>query len=215
MIPDGSAGGDTPASVVAARDADRDIDRHTALIVVDVQNDFVDPRGSLAIADAESIIATINQLVGRARAARATVVYTQDWHPEKTPHFQPFGGRWPVHCVAGTWGAELHRDLDVAGPVLQKGTGEEDGYSGFSVEHVPTGAHRPTGLHALLQQREVSRVVIVGLAEDVCVKETALDARRLGYRTAVVRAGTRPVDTSPGSGEHVLQTLRLAGVQIL
>src|SRR4029079_11201659 len=89
-------------------------DRRTALIVVDVQNAFADPAGSLSVAGAAEIIPRINDDIGLARAADATVVYTQDWHPESTPHFAKDGGIWPFHCVAESWGAQLHPDVVVA-----------------------------------------------------------------------------------------------------
>lgn len=187
-------------------------DARTALIVVDVQNDFAHPNGSLHVPGGEELVEPINRLAARARDAGAFVVYTQDWHPEKTPHFIDGGGKWPRHCVKGTWGAELVSGLEVDGPVVQKGTGGEDGYSGFSVRDPESGAEQKTQLNRMLRERGIERVVVVGLAEDVCVKETALDARRLGYDTVVVEAATRPVD--PKLGEQTLGELRQAGVQI-
>ena len=86
-------------------------DEKTAVIVVDVQNDFADPEGSLYVPDGEKTIPFINDQIGRARGTGALVVYTQDWHPPSTPHFQKDGGVWPVHCVMGTWGAEFHPGL--------------------------------------------------------------------------------------------------------
>ncbi len=86
-------------------------DSATALIVVDVQNDFADPDGSLSVAGGAAIVPVINAEIDRARAAGAAVVLTQDWHPPTTPHFVTDGGIWPVHCVADTWGAALHPDL--------------------------------------------------------------------------------------------------------
>ena len=80
-------------------------DTKTALLVVDVQNDFADPKGSLYVEEGEKVVPVINREIERARAAGALVVYTQDWHPEVTPHFQKYGGVWPVHCVRGSWGA--------------------------------------------------------------------------------------------------------------
>src|SRR5439155_20436555 len=110
-------------------------DASTALVVVDVQNDFADPKGSLYVRGGERVPAAANGEIARARAAGTLVVYTQDWHPESTPHFAKDGGIWPVHCVGGTWGAEFHPNLDVAedAVVLRKGTGGEDGYSAFTV----------------------------------------------------------------------------------
>ena len=114
-------------------------DLTTALLVVDVQNDFADPNGSLYVKGGEEIIPLINREIDRARAAGAPIFYTQDWHPESTPHFQKDGGIWPVHCVMGTWGAEFHPDLNAVGPVVRKGSHGEDGYSGFSMRHPETG----------------------------------------------------------------------------
>ncbi|HLU64788.1 MAG TPA: isochorismatase family protein [Kofleriaceae bacterium] len=198
---------------MAEEDARVSFDPRTALVVVDVQNDFVDPRGSLHVAGAERIVGTINRLIERAREAGALVVYTQDWHPERTPHFVDDGGVWPRHCVKGTWGAELVPGLVIAGPVVQKGTGGEDGYSGFSVRDPVGGEERPTALDRILRERSIERVVIAGVAQDVCVKETALDARRLGYHTEVVAAATRPVD--PDGGRRALDELRAAGAEVV
>ncbi len=104
----------------------------TALVVVDVQNDFADPEGSLSIAGGEDIVPVVNREIRAAQGAGSPVVYTQDWHPPTTPHFAKDGGTWPVHCVADTWGAELHPDLEVVGEVFRKGTNGEDGYSGYA-----------------------------------------------------------------------------------
>lgn len=184
------------------------------LIVVDVQNDFADPHGALYVEGGDAVISAVNDLVASARDAGALIVYTQDWHPATTPHFQEDGGAWPAHCVAGTWGSQLHPTLDVAGPVIHKGAGAEDGYSGFTVRDLPSGTETPTELDALLRRRHITRVVVVGLAQDVCVKETALDARRLGYDTTVVTGATRAVNRSPGDGDRALDALRHAGVRI-
>lgn len=94
----------------------------TALIVVDMQNDFADPAGSLSVVGGEALVGAINGEIIRAAAGGALVVYTQDWHPKATPHFAKDGGRWPVHCVADTWGAEFHPRLIVAGSTVRKGT---------------------------------------------------------------------------------------------
>lgn len=191
-----------------------DYDRQTALIVVDVQNDFADPKGSLYVPGGEQVVPVINREVERARRAGALVVYTQDWHPPSTPHFQKDGGLWPVHCVQDTWGAQFHPDLRVEGPAVRKGTGGEDGYSGFTARDPVTGQEKDTGLEALLRERGIRRVVVVGLATDYCVKATALDAVRKGFETRVLREGVRAVDLKPGDGERALEELRAAGVQL-
>lgn len=190
-------------------------DQSTGLIVVDVQNDFADPQGSLYVSGGESTIPVINRLVSAARSAGAPVVYTQDWHPPETPHFQTQGGVWPVHCVRDSWGAQLHPDLAVAGPVIRKGTGGEDGYSGFTVRDVVTTEDQPTELDRVLRDKDVRRVVVVGLAEDVCVKETALDAQRLGYEATVVLEATRPVNLNPGDKEAADAAMSSAGVALI
>jgi nicotinamidase/pyrazinamidase len=185
-------------------------DSKTALAVVDVQNDFADPDGSLFVPGAPDIIATINSEIERAAAAGAVVVYTQDWHPPDTPHFAKDGGAWPVHCVIGTWGAELHPDLDVRGEVIRKGSGGEDGYSGFSVRDPESGEVGSTRLESTLRDRGVERVVVIGLATDYCVKETALDALRRGFETTVLSKAVRAVDLQPGDGEAALAEIAAA-----
>lgn len=191
-----------------------EFDARTALVVVDVQNDFARPDGKLSVPDGEEVIPVINELVEQANASGSFVVYTQDWHPEDTPHFQTRGGRWPAHCVAGTSGAELHADLHVIGPVVRKGTGTEDGYSGFTAWDVTTGDEIDTGLDTMLRDHDIDHVVVVGLAQDVCVTETAVDARRLGYDTTVLLDATRPVATDPAERNDALDRMRTAGADL-
>jgi len=188
-------------------------DRRTALLVVDVQNDFADPSGGLYVRGGEDVVQPIGVEVGDAQNAGAAVVYTQDWHPESTPHFEKDGGIWPVHCVADTWGAELHPGLLVHGPVVRKGTSGEDGYSGFSVRDPVHGAASPTQLQSLLDP-DIRRLVIAGLAGDYCVKETALDGIRLGYEVVVPLQLTRFVELSPGDTERAVAEMRTAGVTV-
>ena len=190
-------------------------DARTALVVVDMQNDFADPGGSLYVRGGEEVVGPINELISEAEQAGSLVVYTQDWHPPVTPHFAKDGGIWPVHCVAGTWGAELHRDLVIRGPVVRKGTGGEDGYSGFSMRDPETGETSPTDLESLLRDAGAERLVIVGLATDYCVVDTALDARRLGFGASVVEEAVRAVDLSEGDGARAIERMRHAGVEVI
>jgi nicotinamidase/pyrazinamidase len=187
----------------------------TALVVVDVQVDFADPSGGLYVGGGEEVVPAVNAEVAAARAAGSPVVYTQDWHPPQTPHFVTHGGVWPVHCVRDTPGAELHPALDVAGPVVRKGTEGEDGYSGFSVRDPVSGETSATQLGSLLAADEVRRVVVVGLAGDVCVKETALDGRRLGLEVVVPLRTTRFVELHPGDGERAVAEMESAGVRVV
>ncbi|MCP4201317.1 MAG: isochorismatase family protein [bacterium] len=189
-------------------------DQRTALIVVDVQNDFADPEGSLYVSGGEQVIQPINQEIARARRAGALVVYTQDWHPRSTPHFEKDGGIWPVHCVGGEWGAEIHPELDVDGPSIRKGTGGEDGYSGFSTRDPQTGKRSETGLAGLLESHSIERAVVLGLALDYCVKATALDAADAGLSTTVILEATRSVDLNPGDGKRAVEELLAAGIRV-
>jgi len=192
-----------------------EFDARTALVVVDVQNDFADPKGSLYVSGGEEVVATVNRHIVSAIAAGAPVVYTQDWHPESTPHFEKDGGIWPVHCVMDTWGADFHPRLLVAGPSVKKGSHGEDGYSGFTMRDPETGEEKPTELDATLREMGAERVVVVGLALDYCVKATALDARRLGYDTFLPVEATAAVNLSPGDGDAALEEARSSGVVVV
>jgi nicotinamidase/pyrazinamidase len=206
--------GDLAPASTSLRGVAAPYDARTALVVVDVQNDFADPEGSLHVPGGEDIVPTVNGEIAAAREAGAYVVGTQDWHPPDTPHFIKDGGTWPVHCVRDTWGAELHPDLDPPQERVRKGVGGEDGYSGFTVADPRTGEKTPTALDGLLRERHIDKVVVVGLATDYCVKATALDAAELGYETTVLRDAVRPVEVEPGDGERALAEMAAAGVAL-
>lgn len=186
-------------------------DPTTALIVVDVQNDFADPSGSLSVSGGERVVQRANAEIERAIAGGAAAVYTQDWHPESTPHFAKDGGIWPVHCVAETWGASLHPDLRVAGEVVRKGSNGEDGYSGFTMRDAVSGEATPTRLEGLLRDRGITRVAVCGLATDYCVQATVLDALRLGFETAVLTDAIAAVNLQPDDGARALAAMAEAG----
>jgi nicotinamidase/pyrazinamidase len=186
-------------------------DPTTALLVVDVQNDFADPAGSLYVDGGEAIIPLINAEIERALAAGAKVIYTQDWHPESTPHFAKDGGIWPVHCVMDTWGAELQPDLRVDGPILHKGSNGEDGYSAFTMRDPVSGETVATELAGMLADAGITKLVIVGLATDYCVKSTVLDARQHGYPATVIENAVRAVNLQAGDGERAVEEMLGAG----
>jgi nicotinamidase/pyrazinamidase len=190
-------------------------DSETALVVVDVQNDFADPAGGLYVNDGAAVVPVINEQIGAARAAGARIVYTADWHPESTPHFAKDGGIWPVHCVGDTWGSEFHPDLVVDGPVVRKGTNGEDGYSGFTMRDPETEATTPTELVGLLQEWGITKLVVAGLATDYCVKATALDGLELGFAVQLLADAVRSVDLEPGDGDKALQEFTAAGGAIV
>lgn len=175
-----------------------------ALIIVDIQNDFI-PGGSLAVPDGDKIISRINELQKKFDL----VVATQDWHPSNHKSFasqhdskNPFDvidlnglqqTLWPDHCIQSTKGAEFHKDLNTnkIEAIFRKGTNPEiDSYSGF----FDNGRKKATGLHGYLQERKVTSVFICGLAADFCVYYTALDALSLGYETTILDESTKAID---------------------
>jgi nicotinamidase/pyrazinamidase len=188
----------------------------TALIVVDVQNDFADPAGGLSVRGGDAVIPAIDREIEMARANGALVIATQDWHPPSTPHFAKDGGIWPVHCVADTWGAELHPDLTLPDltPRVRKGANGEDGYSGFTMRDPVSGETIATELEALLRDARVDTVVVTGLATDYCVKATAIDAVTLGFQTSVLTDAIAAVDLEAGDGDRALAEMEAAGVTL-
>jgi nicotinamidase/pyrazinamidase len=198
------------------------IDERTALIVVDVQNDFCSG-GSLAVPGGDEVVPLINTL-GRHFAR---VVLTQDWHPaghssfaSSHPGRAPFelielsyGPQvlWPDHCVQGTQGAELHPGLELAHAqaIIRKGYHREiDSYSGL----VEADRRTPTGLGGYLRERGVTRIVIAGLATDFCVNWTAQDAVKAGLETLVVEEACRAIDLG-GSLERAWAEMTALGVR--
>lgn len=189
-------------------------DSRTALIVVDMQNDFADPDGSLSVSGGEFTIPVVNAAAREAILAGAFVAYTQDWHPLRTPHFAPDGGIWPVHCVADTWGAALHPALTVPNDAarVRKGVNGEDGYSGFTLRDPVSGDTIATALEGLLRASAVDSVIVCGLATDYCVKATALDAVRLGFETSLLIDAVAAVDLEPGDGARAIEAMEATGV---
>jgi nicotinamidase/pyrazinamidase len=175
-----------------------------ALIIVDFQNDFT-PGGALPVPDGHLVCERINELA--ASGEFDLVVATRDWHPPGHGSFAASGGTWPQHCVAVTYGAELHASLDqdTVDVVIDKGQDPDAaGYSGFE----------GTGLERLLRERGVDEVTVCGLATDYCVKHTALDALRAGFRVHVDERGIRGVDVQPGDCQRAMQEMREAGAVI-
>jgi nicotinamidase/pyrazinamidase len=169
----------------------------TALIVVDVQNDFC-PGGALAARYGDRIVPVINAWMPRFR----TTVASRDWHPPQSVHFE----KWPVHCVAGSIGAAFHSCLDTARftLVVDKGTGVmDDGYSAFEATSV--------NLEGWLRQRGIGTLYICGLATDYCVKQTVLDALAKGFHTVLIADAIEAVDVHPGDGDAALATMLAAG----
>lgn len=191
--------GAAPRVPVAAQAGD-------ALLVVDVQNDFL-PGGALAVPHGDAVVAPLNAWIARFVAAGLPVCATRDWHPADHCSFAAQGGPWPPHCVAGTAGAEFAAALALPPAALRIAKGSEaarDAYSGFA----------GTGLDAALRERGVRRALVGGLATDYCVLNTVQDALRLGYAVVVLAACCRAVDVHAGDGARALAAMAAAGAQI-
>lgn len=173
-----------------------------ALLVVDVQNDFV--TGSLAVPGGAEVIEPLNEWIAAFEARGLPIVATRDWHPVRHASFRNQGGPWPPHCVAGTPGAEFVPGLALPAAALRvsKATrAEADAYSGFE----------GTELDAALKRLGVKRVFVGGLATDYCVRRTVEDALARGYRTIVLVDSIRAVEVHPGDGEKALRSMLRAG----
>jgi nicotinamidase/pyrazinamidase len=174
-----------------------------ALIVVDVQNDFL-PGGALAVPEGDAVVPVLNTALARFAALGLPVFATRDWHPPDHCSFQARGGPWPPHCLAGTPGAGFAANLALppAAYIISKATtAERDAYSGFE----------GTDLDVRLRQLGVRRVFVGGLATDYCVLNTVRDALRLGYATVLLRDAIRAVDVEPGDGERAIAEMQRLG----
>jgi nicotinamidase/pyrazinamidase len=172
-----------------------------ALLVVDVQNDFC-PGGALGVPEGDKVVPVINRLMDRF----PLVVASKDWHPSETVHFQ----KWPVHCVRETKGAEFHPGLQVEKmhQVVYKGTGnKDDGYSAFEATNVK--------LADFLKERGVTELYVAGLATDYCVRASALDAVKQGFKTYVVTDAVAGVNVQPGDDQKALGEMRKAGATLV
>ena len=174
------------------------------LVIVDFQNDFT-PGGALAVRDGPAIADRVNELAADDRID--LVVATRDWHPKDHGSFADQGGPWPVHCVQGSEGAELHPALDRARVDVVVDKGQDPGTEGYS-------GFEGTNLGELLRERGIDRLTVVGLATDYCVKNTALDALRNGLAVTVDTEGVRGVDVEEGDSERALSELRAAGATV-
>ena len=191
---------DTVHAVPAPRPGD-------ALIVVDVQNDFL-PGGALAVPHGDEVIPVLNEWIDRFRAAGLPIVATRDWHPPDHCSFSPQGGPWPVHCVAGTHGAAFAPGLRLPPDtiVISKATrSDREAYSGF----------QGTELAERLRELGVRRIYVGGLATDYCVLNTVRDALREGFDVIVLRDAVRAVDVQPGDGERALAEMERLGARIV
>lgn len=184
------------AHPIALKDGD-------ALIIVDVQNDFL-PGGALAVEDGDQVVTPLNACIDLFMTKGLPVIATRDWHPVNHCSFQERGGPWPPHCIANTYGAQFAADLRLPpdATIVSKGTGpDKDAYSGFE----------DTELEAVLRSHGIRRVFVGGLATDYCVLNTVRDALENHYQVYIFRNAVRAVNVNPGDGDKALEEMRAKG----
>ena len=167
---------------------------HSALIVIDVQNDFCE-NGALPVTDAESAIPAINQLIKAAERENMPIYYSRDWHPKSHCSFQPSGGEWPMHCVQNSWGAEYHPNLYFAANaeiVNKANQPTKECYSAISGGLATSNAV----LYSDLKSRAISELYLCGFALDYCVYESAKEALQKGFVVHIVLAACRGINKS-------------------
>jgi nicotinamidase/pyrazinamidase len=173
--------------------------REDALLIVDVQNDFL-PGGSLAVPGGDQVIPALNRAIAHFKDLGLPIIATRDWHPPNHCSFQAQGGPWPPHCITGTEGAAFAKTLELPDPtlVISKATRlDKDAYSGFEA----------TDLGARLLNLGIHSVFVGGLATDYCVMNTVLDALKAGFRVVVLRDAIRAVDVHPGDGDRAIKLM--------
>ena len=184
----------------------------SALLVVDIQKDFC-AGGALAAPGGDEIIPAVNRHLANARGREIAVYATRDWHPEQTSHFKEYGGAWPPHCVQGTRGAQFHPDLKLPPDAIIVNKGDDPQRHGYSAFEGHTSDGKP--LLDDLRDRRITRVYVMGIATDYCVRESALDALRAGLEVRVLADAIAGIDARPGDAQRALDEISAAGAQIV
>jgi nicotinamidase/pyrazinamidase len=181
-----------------------EIDKHTALVVVDVQKDFC-PGGALAVHEGDKVIPVLNKYIEKFRKVGAPIIFTRDWHPPDHSSFKAQGGPWPSHCIQNSDGAKFHPNLSIPleGEIASKADKKDEAYSFF----------QGTDLAAKLQQRGIKRLLVGGLATDYCVKETVLDGLKQGFEVYHLDDASRGVEVNPGDSERALKEMLAKGAK--
>ena len=181
-----------------------EIDKHTALVVVDVQKDFC-PGGALAVREGDKVVPVLNKYIEKFRKAGAPIIFTRDWHPPDHSSFKAQGGPWPPHCIQNSEGAKFHPNLSIPleGEIVSKADKKDEAYSFF----------QGTDLAAKLHQRGIKRLLVGGLATDYCVKETVLDGLKHGFEVYHLDDASRGVEVNPGDSERALKEMVAKGAK--
>ena len=183
---------------------------HDALIIVDVQNDFC-PGGALAVKDGDQVVPVLNRYIEKFSQAGLPIFATRDWHPQKTIHFNTYGGQWPPHCIQGSTGAEFRADLALPQDVVIVSAGmapDEEGYSGFEGRD-----HKGVGLSDLLRTYGVERIFVGGLATDYCVKHTVIDGLKQGFKVILLEDAVCGVNLDPNDSKRAIDEMLRAGAE--
>ncbi len=180
------------------------IDKLTALVVVDIQNDFC-PGGALPVRDGDQVIPVLNKYVEKFRVTGAPILFTRDWHPPDHSSFKNQGGPWPPHCIQNTEGARFHRDLLIPpeGEIVSKADKKDEAYSFF----------QGTDLGMKLKERGIRRLLVGGLATDYCVRETVLDGLKYGFEVFHLDDASKGVNVNSGDSESALQEMVAKGAR--
>ncbi len=181
-----------------------EIDKHTALVVVDIQNDFC-PGGALPVAEGDKVVPILNKYIEKFRNAGAPIIFTRDWHPPDHSSFKAQGGPWPPHCVQNSEGARFHPNLLIPreGEIVSKADKRDEAYSFF----------KGTDLATKLRGRGIKRLLVGGLATDYCVKETVLDGLKYGFEVFHLDDASRGVNVNPDDSERALQEMVAKGAK--
>jgi nicotinamidase/pyrazinamidase len=181
-----------------------------ALLIVDVQNDFC-PGGALGVRQGDKIVPAINKYIKIFSKKGLPIFATRDWHPIKTSHFKEFGGRWPMHCIKNTKGAEFHPRLKLSREtiLLYKGMDpRKDSYSAFQAED-----QHGRSLPSLLKILGIEEIYIAGLATDYCVRFTTADAIKSGFKVKVLIDAIKGVNLNPGDSESAIGEMAKNGAK--
>jgi nicotinamidase/pyrazinamidase len=186
--------------------------KRSALLIVDVQNDFC-PGGALAVPGGDRVVPVLNHHIAGAVGQGLPIYASRDWHPAVTRHFKPFGGPWPPHCVEGSPGASFHEDLRLPASAIVISKGQDPESPGYSVFEGYTAGSRT--FLSDLRDRQVNHLYVGGLATDYCVKASVLDARRAGFDVTVLSDAVAGVDVQPGDSARAIEEMRRAGADLL
>jgi nicotinamidase/pyrazinamidase len=180
----------------------------SALIIVDVQNDFC-PGGALAAPGGDRIVPALNKYIAEARASGMPIYASRDWHPAVTTHFKAYGGPWPPHCVAGTPGAAFHPSLDLPADTIVISKGDVPDKPGYSAFDGRTAGGRP--LLDDLRDHGIESLYVAGLTAEYCVKQTVMDALAAGLRVDVLDDAVGGLNAAPGDADRALDEMAAAG----